>query len=120
MPPTFVDELRSTNVRPHVAQNLDRRYGPSAIDGCTTRHPAYAASQRIRERIEEGFGWMKAVAELARPKLRGVDRVGWAFPFRQPLCHAAVSPERGDSQGAREPSVHYCTLLRLLLSMRMS
>jgi transposase len=77
----FVNELRSMNVRPHVAQNLARSRGRSAIDGRTTRHPGYAASQRIRKRIEEGFGWMKAVAGLARPKLRGVDRVGWAFTF---------------------------------------
>lgn len=33
----FVNELRSMNVRPHVAQNTSRRC--SAIDGRTTRHP---------------------------------------------------------------------------------
>jgi len=68
------------NVRPHVAQNLTRR-GGSAIDGRTTRHRGYAASQRIRKRIEEGFGWMKTVAGLDRPMVRGIDRVGWAFTF---------------------------------------
>ena len=72
------------NVRPHVAQNLTRRLGSSAIDGRTARHPGYAASQRVRKRIEEGFGWMKAVAGLRRPKLRGVGRVGWAFTFAAP------------------------------------
>lgn len=56
----FVNELRSMNVRPHVAQNLTRCHSRSAIDGRTTRHPGYAASQRIRKRFEEGFGWMKA------------------------------------------------------------
>ena len=76
----FVNELRAMNVRPHVAQNLARR-GGSAIDGRTTRHRGYAASQRIRKRIEEGFGWMKTVAGLDRPMLRGLDRVGWAFTF---------------------------------------
>ena len=40
----------------------------------TTRHPGYASSQRIRKRIEESFGWIKTVAGLDRPKLRGVDR----------------------------------------------
>lgn len=77
----FINELRAMNVRPHVAQNLTRSRGRSAIDGRTTRHPGYAVSQRIRKRIEEGFGWMKAVAGLDRPKLRGIDRVGWAFTF---------------------------------------
>jgi transposase len=74
----FVNELRSMNVRPHVARNTTRR---SAIDGRTTRHPGYAASQRVRKRIEEAFGWMKTVAGMRRPMLRGVDRVGWAFTF---------------------------------------
>jgi len=77
----FVNELRSMNVRPHVAQNTARRRGRSAIDGRTTRHPGYAASQRVRKRIEEAFGWMKTVAGMRRPMLRGVDRVGWAFTF---------------------------------------
>jgi transposase len=77
----FVNELRAMNVRPHVAQNLSRYRGRSAIDGRTTRHPGYGLSQRIRKRIEEGFGWMKEVAGLDRPKLRGVERVGWAFTF---------------------------------------
>ena len=36
----FVNELRSMNVTPHVAQNTTNRR--SAIDGRTTRHPGYA------------------------------------------------------------------------------
>ena len=77
----FVNELRSMNVRPHVAQNTTRRFGRSAIDGRTTRHAGYVASQRIRKRIEEAFGWMKTVGGMRRPMLRGTDRVGWAFTF---------------------------------------
>ena len=73
----FVNELRSMNVRPHVA----RRLRGSAIDRRTTRHPGYAASQRLRKRIEEVFGWMKTVGGMRRPMLRGIDRVGWAFSF---------------------------------------
>jgi transposase len=77
----FVNELRSMNVRPHVAQNLARRYGRSAIDARTTRHPGYTTSQRVRKRIEEAFGWIKIVGGQARTKFRGIDRVGWAFTF---------------------------------------
>ena len=72
----FVMELREINVTPHIARNTARR---SAIDGRTTRHPGYAASQRIRKRIEEGFGWMKTIAGLRKPKYRGRERVAWAF-----------------------------------------
>lgn len=77
----FVNELRSMNVRAHVAQNVTRRFGRSAIDGRTTRHPGYAMSQRIRKRIEEAFGWMKTIGGMRRPMLRGTERVGWAFTF---------------------------------------
>lgn len=75
----FVEELRTLNVRPHVARNTSRRR--SAIDGRTTRHPGYAASQRIRKRIEEAFGWIKTVAGMRKTKLRGLDKVDWAFAF---------------------------------------
>jgi transposase len=75
----FVEELRSLNVRPHVARNTNGRR--SAIDRRTTRHPGYAASQRVRKRIEEVFGWIKTVAGLRQTKLRGVPKVDWAFTF---------------------------------------
>ena len=72
----FVMELREINVTPHIAQNTSRT---SAIDARTTRHPGYAMSQRIRKRIEEGFGWMKTIAGLRKTKYRGIEKVGWAF-----------------------------------------
>lgn len=75
----FAEELRAINVRPHVAQNTSGRR--SAIDRRTTRHPGYAASQRIRKRIEEAFGWMKTVAGLRKTKLCGLPKVDWAFAF---------------------------------------
>jgi len=75
----FVEELRTINVRPHVAQNTSGRR--SAIDRRTTRHPGYAASQRIRKRIEEAFGWMKTIGGLRKTKLRSLPKVDWAFSF---------------------------------------
>jgi IS5 family transposase len=75
----FVNELRSMNVRPHVAQNISGRR--SAIDRRTTRHAGYGQSQRIRKRIEEAFGWIKTIAGQRKTKFRGRDRVGWAFAF---------------------------------------
>ena len=69
-------ELRDINVTPHIAQNTSRRF---AIDRRTTPHPGYAVSQRIRKRIEEGFGWMKTIAGLKKTKYRGIGRVGWSF-----------------------------------------
>jgi IS5 family transposase len=75
----FVNELRSMRVTPHVAQNTSGRR--SAIDGRTTRHAGYAASQRIRKRIEEAFGWIKTVAGQEKTRFCGVERVGFAFTF---------------------------------------
>jgi hypothetical protein len=37
------------------------------LDGRTTRRATYALSQKIRKRIEEGFGWMKTVGAFAKP-----------------------------------------------------
>ncbi|HEY1260593.1 MAG TPA: IS5 family transposase [Stellaceae bacterium] len=75
----FVEELRTMNVRPHVAQNTSGRR--SAIDKRTTRHSGYAKSQRIRKRIEEAFGWVKGIGGLRQTKLRGLAKVDWAFTF---------------------------------------
>ncbi|MGF7148935.1 IS5 family transposase [Sphingomonas zeicaulis] len=75
----FVEELRTLNVRPHVAQNVSKRR--SAIDGRTTRHASYASSIRARKRIEEAFGWIKSIAGLRKSKLRGLHKVDWAFTF---------------------------------------
>ena len=75
----FVNELRTMNATPHMAQNVSGR--SSAIDGRTTRHAGYAVSQRIRKRIEEAFGWIKTIAGQEKTKFRGRERVGWAFAF---------------------------------------
>jgi len=75
----FVNELRAMKVTPHVAQNTSGRN--SAIDARTTRHAGYAISQRIRKKIEEGFGWIKTIAGQEKTTFRGRDRVGWAFTF---------------------------------------
>jgi IS5 family transposase len=87
----FVNELRSMNATPHVAQNANGR--SSAIDGRTTRHAGYAVSQRIRKRIEEAFGWIKTVAGQERTKFRGRERVGWAFTFAAAAYNLARLPK---------------------------
>jgi len=37
------------------------------LDGRTLNAPAYRASQIVRKRIEQFFGWGKTVGGLARP-----------------------------------------------------
>src|ERR1700745_2413222 len=73
----FVDDLRDLNVTPHIAQNTSNR--TSAIDARTTRHPGYVVSQQKRKLTEEPFGWAKTIGGLARPMLRGTDRLRFKF-----------------------------------------
>ena len=76
----FISEMRGMKVTPHVSQNI-KRSGGSAIDGRTTRHEGYQASQRKRKRIEEVFGWMKTVGTLRKTRHRGLQTVRWVFTF---------------------------------------
>jgi transposase len=87
---SFVTRVRALNVTPHVAQNTSRR---SAIDGRTTRHPGYQASQRVRKRIEEAFGWIKTTAGLRKTRHRGTARVGWMFTLTAAACNLIRLPK---------------------------
>jgi len=87
----FVADLRALNVTPHIAQNTSGRR--SAIDGRTTRHPGYAASQRVRKRIEEAFGWIKTVGGLRQTRHRGTARVGWRFTLTAAACNLVRLPK---------------------------
>ncbi len=75
----FVKALRGFNATPHVAQNDKSR--SSAIDQRTTLHEGYAISQKFRKRIEEIFGWMKAVGNLRKIKYRAQTKAEWHFTF---------------------------------------
>jgi hypothetical protein len=77
----FVAAARALGVTPHVARNTNAHRG-SNIDGRTTRHEGYRASQVIRKRIEEANGWIKEVAGMAQTKHRSLGRVGWMFTFK--------------------------------------
>ena len=57
----FINELRSMNASPHVAQNANGR--SSAIDGRTTRHAGYRLrSANASASRSKAFGWIKTVA----------------------------------------------------------
>jgi transposase len=86
----FVAAVRGLKVTPHVARNTSRR---SAIDGRTTCHPGYAASQRVRQRIEEAFGWIKTTGTLRKTRHRGPARVGWMFSLTAAACNLVRLPK---------------------------
>lgn len=74
----FVQACRERRVTPHVASHTTRS-GGSAIDARTTRHAGYAASQTLRKRIEEHFGWGKTVGRIRQTVYRGLKRVDLQF-----------------------------------------
>ena len=87
----FVEELRTLNVRPHVARNTSRRR--SAIDGRTTRHPGYAVSQIVRKLIETIFGDGKQHGTLRQLKLRGLDRAELVFAMTMTAVNLRRMPK---------------------------
>lgn len=68
----FVAGCRDKKITPHVAGKKH-----SAIDQRTRRHPGYEASQKVRKRIEQVFGWMKTFGGLSKFRLRGVSKNGF-------------------------------------------
>jgi IS5 family transposase len=91
----FVASCRALKVTPHLARN-EARAGGSALDGRTVRHAGYAASQRVRKRVEEIFGWMKTVGGLRKTRYRGLDRTQlhayWVAAAYNLLRIARLSP----------------------------
>ena len=66
----FVERLRTKNVAPHIARIEDR--STPGLDARTSRHEGYRISQRKRKRIEEIFGWMKAVGGFRKSRFVGI------------------------------------------------
>jgi transposase len=90
-------ELEARSVTPHVAM-LNTTRDPTTVRAC--QWPAHRARQRMRERltdacyavsqrcrklVEEGFGWLKTVAGLARTRLVG------RWKIRQQMHFAAAA-----------------------------
>ena len=71
-------------------------------------------SQRIRERIEEGFGWGEEFGLLRRIRVRGRERVGMLFSISAAACNLIRLPRllAGARSGMRcrskKPSAASC------------
>ena len=92
----FVAELRERRITPHVAQNAydtGKAKRRSNIDGRTTRHAGYAASQKCRKRIEEIFGWLKTVGAWRKSRFRGLDRTAHGFHLALAAYNLARMPK---------------------------
>jgi transposase len=71
----FRQALRDRGYVPHTALRSETGWG-----GARIIPPAgYTQSQRIRKRIEEIFGWVKAIGGQSKTKVRGRSRVAQGF-----------------------------------------
>lgn len=70
----FVASCRERGITAHVA--VPPR--STALDGRTTRHRGYLVSQRVRRRIEQVFGWMKASAGMRKSRYIGVAKTAFS------------------------------------------
>ena len=79
--PACVAGVRACHTTPHAAQNIHATRSISAVNGRTTRHAGFAASQVKRKLVEEGFGWGNTIGGLRKRHHRGREKVGWIFSF---------------------------------------
>ena len=79
----FVESLKARGIEPHIAINgTVSKHGKArktAVPSEVAASVRYAISQRLRKRIEEGFGWTKTVGGLTQVKVRGLAKVRAAF-----------------------------------------
>ena len=65
----FVSLLRKRAIAPHIAR-IEGRNTPG-LDTRTTRHDSSLVSQHKRRRVEEIFGWMKAIGGFRKTRFVG-------------------------------------------------
>ena len=79
----FVEGLKEREIAPQVAINGTvskiGKVRKTAVPPEVAASLGYAISQRVRKRIEESFGWSKAVGGLTQVKVRGLDKVRAVF-----------------------------------------
>jgi transposase len=81
----FVQGCRQRRIVPHVATAKGRQI--EGLDGRTTGTATYALSQKIRKRIEEGFGWMKTVGGFRKTRFKGIERTQLCAYFVGAACN---------------------------------
>lgn len=89
----FIAALQERGIVPHVVPKTYTERTPrtrpdgtvfyrtveSTVPAAVVRSPEFAVSQRCRKRIEEGFGWIKTVANFRKTRYVGPARTGFAL-----------------------------------------
>jgi len=81
----FVQGCRQHDIAPHVATAKGRKI--AGLDRRTIGKATYALSQKIRKRIEEGFGWMKTVGGFRKTRFKGIGRTQLSAYFVGAACN---------------------------------
>ena len=81
----FVQGCRQRGIVPHVARAKGRHI--AGLDRRTTGTRTYALSQKIRKRVEEGFGWMKTVGGFRKTRFKGIGRTQLCAYFVGAACN---------------------------------
>lgn len=81
----FIQGCRQRRIVPHVATAKGRKI--EGLDRRTIRTATYALSQKIRKRIEEGFGWMKTVGGFRKTRFKGIGRTQLSAYFVGAACN---------------------------------
>ena len=104
----FVEGLKARGIAPHVAINgTVSKHGKTrktAVPSEVAASLGYAISQRLRKRIEEGFGWTKTVGGLTQMKVRGLAKVRAAFVFAMAAYNIVRLPKLLAPKGEVRPA----------------
>jgi hypothetical protein len=104
----FVEALKARGIAPHVAINgTVSKHGKTrktAVPPQVAASLGYAISQRLRKRIEEGFGWTKTVGGLTQVKVRGLAKVRAAFAFAMAAYNIVRLPKLLAPKGEVRPA----------------
>ena len=105
----FVEGLKARGIEPHIAINgTVSKHGKArktAVPSELAASVRYAVSQRLRKRIEEGFGWTKTVGGLMQVKGRGLAKVRAAFVFAMAAYNIVRLPKLLPPRGQARPAI---------------
>ena len=87
-----------------MAETAPRRNHGHAITNPRVRACSTVVFQRLRKRIEEGFGWTKTVGGLMQVKVRGLDKVRAAFVFAVAAYNIVRLPKLMAARGELRPA----------------
>ena len=100
--------LKARGIEPHVAINgtvsKTGKARKTAVPSEVAASVRYAVSQRLRKRIEEGFGWTKTVGGLMQVKVRGLAKVRAVFVFAMAAYNIVRLPKLLAPKGEVRPA----------------